>query len=426
MQRGRGPLALAGAAVCAAVMAGPAWAADEPGAYGYDEAARTVKGGATSTDGPRLPAGSTYRDSIRAGQKLYYRVDLDAKSNAYLSTVVVPGPGTKVAGDRVRVRLEDRRAGSCDTEDTGFTSSAAYPRPVTAVVARVIEKDRTSCQEAGSYYLVVEREGAPTADPGPWGLEIGHLTEPAPKAGGPTAAPSQWPSASPPPPQDGPRERHGGTGFHTATGLAQGEWTDTITPGRTLYYWVPVDWGQQLFASADLGSSAKEGAFVGGALSLRLFNPVRSLVTGKDAYYSGKQTSAALDPVPPVAYENRYNAGDSVSGMRFAGGYYLAVDLNPEVVKDYGKGPYGLTLRLTITGDAKNGPYDGPAGEFAVSDASRQAAASGQKSGQRSSGDTADSAMPVVAAAGIGTGTVLVLGLGVWTLAARRSALRSG
>ncbi|MFD9031400.1 hypothetical protein ACFVZW_09660, partial [Streptomyces sp. NPDC059567] len=89
-QRGRmraaGSLvAAAGAAAvfAAAVLPGAAWAAgEEP--YAFDGGATQVEGAASSLDAQQLKAGQSYRDSIKKDGKLYYRVDLDAKQNAYV------------------------------------------------------------------------------------------------------------------------------------------------------------------------------------------------------------------------------------------------------------------------------------------------------------------------------------------------------
>ncbi|MET9426207.1 MULTISPECIES: hypothetical protein [unclassified Streptomyces] len=433
MKRRRGGgKAVAGAVAMGAVVvlgaqtgaAGQARAAGQPAPYTFAEGAQRTKGAASTSEAPRLTAGATYRDSIDRGEKLVYRIDLDAERDAYVSAVAVPEPGAKVAfADGLEVSLQDRDGYECSSNDSKFRS-AEFPRPLAAYAHRTIEKDRSSCQKADSYYVVVERtasEGKGGAEP--WELEIRHQIEPKVKEVGPTAAPSAWPSASPPPPAGGPRERSGGAGFFDATGLTQGEWTDRIEPGQSRFYRVPVDWGQQIFASADIGSSAGQG-FVGSALSMTLFNPMQGEVGTVDSVsYDGKQKAAALDPLPPVRYENRFDSSATFEDMRFAGWYYLRVSLSPEVGEKFGKKPYGLTLRVNVRGEARPAPaYDGPAGIFAVTQDDKERAASGQSGPEAERSDT----MKVVAAAGIGSGTVLVLGLGVWTLLARRRALPTG
>ncbi|MGW7050234.1 hypothetical protein [Streptomyces sp. NPDC054887] len=420
-QRGRGRVAPAVvAALCAAaVLPAQARAADEPGAYAFEPTARTVEGTADTTDAPPLARGGTYRDAIGPGGELFYRVELDAASHAYVSVTAVPRPGTKVSyDDELEVTLQDRDGDSCARDSVRF-GSAEFPRPIGTYAHRTIE-DGASCQQADRYYVLIERTGAGTSSGDPWELEIRHVTEPGVRAGGASEAPRDWPSGVPAPPGGEARDRRGGTGFHSATGLERGEWRDAIRPGETLFYKVPVDWGQQLFASADLGSAAGDGQ-VSHALTMALHNPARGLVDSARAVsYDGRQKSAELDPLPPVAYGNRFDSSDAVNGMRFAGWYYLRVSLSPEVEEEFGPGALELSLRLDVTGDRGKGApaYAGPAGDFQVTDEDLSAAREGQDASAAAKSDT----MRLVAAGGIGAGTVLVLGLGVWTLVARRRA----
>lgn len=426
-QRGRGRVALAGMAAMCAVAALPvqAWAVGKPNPYAFDSEAKTVRGSAVNSDGPPLTAGSTYKDTIKPGEKRYYRVDLDAKANAYVSAVAVPKLATKVGyADKLSVSIEDRSGTKCGDDDAQF-GSATYVRPVAAYADRTIDRDSSSCQDAGAYYVLLERTSEGTSTPEPWDVEIRFASEPGLKSAGPTAPPEDWPSASPAVPGGGPEKRQGGTSFTDATGLTQGEWQDEIMPGQTLFYRVPVDWGQQIFASADLGTSPADDSAqgVGNALVLALHNPARGMVQdASSVYYDGKQKSLAMDPLPPVAYENRYDSG-STSAMRFAGWYYLSVTLNPEVGEEYGMKPIPLTLRVNVEGEAQSAPaYAGPAGDFEVTKDDQEAADSGKSAPEAAKSDT----MQLVAAAGIGAGIVLVLGLGVWTLLARRRTATAG
>ncbi|MGR8009534.1 hypothetical protein [Streptomyces hypolithicus] len=424
-QRSKGGVvtAVVAALVAVAALGGAAHAAGEPSPYTYEPSAKRVEGVQANIDAEELAAGTTYRDSIKPGGKLFYRVRLDATSNAYVSATAVPGPGTKVAySDELKVTLQDRDGNSCSYNTTRF-SSAEFARPIGAYAHRTIDKDSTSCQEAETYFVLVERTSEATSSREPWELEIRHMTEPGVGAGGPTAAPETWPSSSPAPPVGGVQERRGGTSFYSAPGLERGEWRDRIKPGESLFYKVPVDWGQQLFASADLSSAPGEG-HVSNALTMALYNPARGLVdSATDISYDGKQKSTALDPLPPVAYENRFDSSESVGGMRLAGWYYLRVSLNPEVAKEFGAKGLGLSLRLNVRGEAKKGPgYAGPAGDFQVTEDDLSAAESGESTPAADRSET----MQLVAAAGIGAGSVLVLGLGMWTALARRRAHAAG
>ncbi|MER6995380.1 hypothetical protein [Streptomyces sp. NPDC000410] len=415
--RGRVMPAVVAAMCAAAALPGQAWAAGGPSPYEFDGAAKPVKGAEVNSNAEGLDAGSVYRDRIKADGKLYYRVNLDAKTNAYVSVVAVPKQGGKAEyGDGIKVTLEDSSGSECSWRSAAF-ESVGYTRPIAAYASRLIRPDSTTCQQQGAYYVKVERTTEATSAPDDWELEIRHDAEPALKTTGPTEAPEDWPSASPAPPAGGPKKRVGGTSFNNAMSLGQGEWRDDIKPGQTRFYRVPVDWGQQLFVTAELGTSTAGDDYVGNAFALSLDNPARGHVEDNTMSYNGKQASMALDPLPPVAYRNRYDSSDKVSGMRFAGWYYLSATLSPEMAKEYGDKAVPLTLKVNVKGTPEAAPpYDGSAGIFAVTDDDQEAAANGQSG----PGAARSNTMQVVAAAGIGAGTVLVLGLGAWTLLARR------
>ncbi|WP_189543431.1 hypothetical protein [Streptomyces gelaticus] len=421
--RGRAALAAAAAMCAAAALPGQAFAAGEPAAYTFHPGAKEIDGAEASTDASALTPGSVYKSSIKPGEKLYYRLNLDAKTNAYVSAVAVPRGGGKVAyGDGITVSIRDSTDLQCSSEDARF-ESAEFARPITTYAYRIMDKGSSMCQEAGTYNVLIERESKETSAPDEWDLELRYESEPQLKAAGsmPTHAPEDWPSASPEPPTAAPQKRSGGSSYFDATGLETGEWQekDGIKPGQTLFYRVPVDWGQQIFATAYLSNNNASDEFIGNALALSLDNPAHGHVdSAMPLSYSGKPTSVSLDPLPPVAYENRYDSNSSVNAMRFAGWYYLSVTLSPQIAKSYGDKAIPLTLKVKVEGKAKDSPYTGDAGDFSVTQDDKDMARKGQKSSQAARSDT----MKAVGVAGIGAGSVLVLGLGVWTLLARRRA----
>jgi hypothetical protein len=419
---------VAGAVLCAAGLlpSGSAVAAGTPGGSAYDFAPgdRDVVGARSTTGAVALEPGRTYHSSIAQGAKLSYRLELDATTTAYVPvTLVPPANATVTASDGIRVSLQDADGTPCSYASARFGGGLS-PRPVTALGVR--ESGKTLCKGAGIYYLLVERLDATgsgnTVSPGAWDLELAPVTEPRLERAGATTAPEVWNSASPEALAGDPRSRGGGAGFATARGLEQGVWQTGIEPGQTLFYKVPVDWGQQLYATAELGSSSSDGGYVNGALDLAVHNPVRGRVDDVARGYTGSQTTATVSPLPPVEYRNRYAVAEDVRGMRFAGFYYLVVHLSAKTADTFGKGPYGLTLRVRVSGTAHSGPgYAGPPAQhklFEVTRQDRRAAAAGA-AGESGGGDPA---MRALAVAGLGTGTALLILLGVWTVVARRRA----
>ncbi|WP_156727790.1 hypothetical protein [Streptomyces apocyni] len=440
-------MAAALAAICAMAASPGTWVsvAAEPNPYEFAEDTRQVKGVPSSTDAALLEPGATYRSSIGPDDgELYYRVSLDAESAAYVSAVAIPRLGTRVAyGDGLSARLLDATGRTCLGRGSGTArfSAAAYPRPIVASAERLVQPGGRVCQEAGMYHFVVERKRAVSSGAGSgsgsgsgaesWDLELTVAEEPGLKGGGgaTTQAPPTLDSGSGSgsgsgtgsgalePPVGNARERAGGTSFHTAAELGNGVWKDRFRPGQTRFYRVPLNWGQRLSAEATLGSVPGGGSgSVASALHMTLHSPARREVDEQGTSFRGDPVSAALDPLLPVAYENRYGRVGKVREMRSPGWYYLQVTLNPALRERYGDRELGVTLRVGVGGETKSGvEYAGDPGVF-------QVGAAGSQGGSAGDGAYDSGTLRVVAVAGIGTGSVLVLALGAWTLVARRRA----
>ncbi|MFC7881742.1 hypothetical protein ACFUVV_07700 [Streptomyces sp. NPDC057376] len=403
----------------AALPGGAALAAGAPAGYAFAEDARRIDGANSTPDAQPLDPGATYRSSLPRNGTLYYRLELDAASDAHVAVTAVPGAAGEVtAVDGVRVSVQDADGAACSSDSATF-GAARSPRPVTAWGLREIDPGGSRCQDPGTYYVTVERTRPEDSPPDAWDLEITAVTEPRPEQPGETTAPESWDSASPEPPAGEPERRPGGSGFAHATPVGQGAWRDDIRPGQTLFYKVPLDWGRQVYATAELDGSGDRSGYATGALRLALHNPVRGEVDDAAKGYTGRPATVALSPLPPVGYANRYDTDGQVAAMRFAGAYYLVVHLAAQAADDFGQGPFGLTLRVRLGGASQAGPeYAGesrPEGVFEVSAADRAAA-------PEAAGATDDDlALKALAVGGIGTGSALLLGLGVWTAAARRS-----
>ncbi|GGU26631.1 hypothetical protein [Streptomyces daghestanicus] len=432
-RRGSGPrtppgplfrcLATAAAALCltAVLPAGTAGAAGPADGYAFAAGARRVDAADGTAAAARLTAGATYRSSLERDRTAYYGIDLDGAADAYVSVTAVPRSGGEVvAVDGVRVSLRDADGGSCSL-DTATFGAARSPRPVTAWARREITPGATRCQEPGRYYLTVERARPQDSPAGTWDLELTAVSEPGLRRTAATTAPGTWDSATPAPLTGDPVPRRAGAGFAGAVPLSQGVWRAEARPGQTLYYEVPLDWGRQLHATAELGGSDGRSGYATAALSLALHNPVRGQVDSAATGYTGRRATVGIGPVPPVDHDNRYAVTTEQRATRFAGSYYLVVHLAEQLAERFGDGPFEVVLRVQVSGRARTGPaYAGepvPRGVFEATDDALRAAAPEAAGGGGADGDPA---MRVVAVAGIGAGSVLLAGLGVWTVVARR------
>lgn len=384
---------------------------------------KPLAGAATTADAPAMTSGETYRDTIKPGETRMYGITLDAKSSAYASAFALPPADGRVAyGDGIELKLMSADGDDCDSQEAHFGDDGAV-RPVGTAVTRTIDKDESSCQEANQYTLAVHRTSDGSSDPGAWPLELRFVLEPALTTGADGGHVAATQSASPRPLTSGtPRQAAGGTSFATAAAVKTGIWKDKVLPGETRFYKVPVDWGQQATVFTDFSSAKLVGdsAYVGSGVRLAAYNPVRALIDGDTHSYDGTQTSVH-EQLAPVAYGNRAADDRDVARVRFAGWYYFAVTVHPDVAQAV-SGPVGVTLRVDVRGGAQAGPdYAGDARAAGIGvDAHDVASADGAPQSAASGDGGGESVRRFLGFAAFGAGTVLVLGLGAWWLAARR------
>ncbi|MBT2385755.1 hypothetical protein [Streptomyces sp. ISL-11] len=394
-----GMLAATGNAGAAGQTRGPGGVAS----YRMATGAQAVRGSESAGRGPLLrPGARTYTDSIKPGERKYYTVELDAESSAYVSAVAVPRPGSTMGTrDGIDVALEAMDGSPCGAGRHRTFLSAGGAYPIADYAERVV-RTGGSCKEAGTYRFAVERGDAAGGDSAAVPVELKYATGPADRADGLTAS-GGWSSRAPSAPGEPSTAVVGGSGFNDAAELRPGAWRDELRPGETRFYQVSVGAGRQLFADARFAGApgAAASPYVISGVRMGLSNAARGHVMNKTAGYQGKEATLSL-ATPPVT-PGGGAGGDAVRGMRLAGTYYLQVSLNAKVAK-------GASDAVPVTL------------HIGVSDA-RKAVAERRAAGSlpTAAGGGSDGRLRLIGYAGVGTGSLLLLGLGGWTLAARRS-----
>jgi hypothetical protein len=416
------------AALCA-VAALPGAATADPGdlpGYRTAEDAQEVVGAASSADGPRLQHGETYTDRIAPGQQKYYTVKLDSSSQPRISAVALPEPGSEVSSDDgITLTLEATDGTEC-VHDVASFDYDGVAWPLVAWVARLAEQDG-NCQDGGVYNLSVTRQGEDAADQTAWRIELDLMREPGLRAAGPTEAPEveETPTELPQMPTRKPQDIQGGTGFNDAPGMGEGVWKDRLRPGETRFYRVPVDWNQRLALRAEFGTTrvTDEDGVTSDGVQVEFYSPARAHVTGRSGTFWAGEPAALSLLTPPVTYGFRYSYDSGLAAASVAGWYYVAVRAHPGL-DAFVRGKVPVTLRTEFTGRPASGPDyagDASAAGFGVSQEDRDQAAAGLTPQAAERRDT----LAVVGWAGIGAGTVLVAGLGLWALLARRGAVEA-
>ncbi|MEV5505809.1 hypothetical protein [Streptomyces orinoci] len=415
-------LLIAPATPAAATTADPATTTDTATTplpeYRTAPGATTISGALSAGDGPLLKPGA-HTDALSPGERKFYTARLDATSDAYLSVVLAPAPGTTLKPERIRLSLNAPDGRECDAAQAAFADGDSA-HPLALYTVRRLTAGAGACRQSGTYRVILART-ADTADPKApvFPIELKYMAEPGLKPGTRSdslTAPPTWTTQPPTTPTDPPSHpTTGGTGFNDAPPLADGTWHDRLQPGETRFYRIPLNWGQQLSATAELPQTlAPAGFYVANGVRLALNNPARGPVTESTQAYQGKPQTLTLNTAP-VAYANRLrDPADPAAAMRVAGWYYLQVGLHHRL-DEVATGPVPVTLRITITGRPKPAPaYTGdPITAGFDTRANPNAAPPGTGSRPRL----------ILGYTGIGTGTALLLWLGTWRLLARRRHL---
>ncbi|MFG2284694.1 VWA domain-containing protein [Streptomyces sp. NPDC048595] len=395
-------------------------------ADGYRFKGKRVRGTATGTGAPVIAPGQ-YLDSIGPNEERYYATDLDAASTADFSATAVPQPGAAVDSlDTLRTRIAYGTDSSCDSTSEMFGQTEGAT-PLTSGVSRVPSQSGTStCDKAGRYWLVVERKAAKGSDAARWPMELTfHVEQPLAKGVTPAQSEPEYGAGGKDAtlPTGAPKDVTGGTGFNDALGLRPGVWRDKILPAQTLWYKVPVGWGQQLRYDVEFANEPTVRGYSSHTSygATQVYTPFRAPVgsgTGqfsRQVPYNGRLASLSMGTVP-VSWTNRYEAHPDVIPVHHKGDFYLAVTLGAEASQIAENPRIGVVLRVAVLGKGKAGPEAGAS-------AAKADTAPGESGPSADGGDGGGggwSTGRVVALAVGGVGVLLLAGLALAYVRARR------
>ncbi|MET7616293.1 VWA domain-containing protein [Streptomyces sp. NPDC005408] len=340
-------------------------------ADGYRFSGRPVEGALRRDAAPALVPGQ-YLDTIGPGEKRYYAVDLDAESTVDFSATAVPQPGAAVDTlDVLRTSIAYGTDSACETSTEHFFQKEGAT-PLTSAVARIpSEKGTGGCDRAGRYWLVVERQSKKGSDAARWPLELTYATErPLPKGVTPAQSQPEYGAGDKDArlPTGDPRDVTGGTGFNDAQQIGQGVWRDKVLPSQTLWYRVPVGWGQQLRYDVEFANepTVDGSSSVWSYGATQVFTPGRAPVGGgtgefnPQTVYNGRPTALEMGTVP-VAWTNRHESNPNVVPVHSKGAFYIAVTLGAKAAEIAENPQIGVVLRVAVMGDELSGPqHDAP------------------------------------------------------------------
>ena len=332
-----------------------------------------MSGTPNSTGAPALGSGE-WVDTLAPGQTRYYTVTFPALTTPYVTATLVRPVGTfgEDVSDALQMGLETTDGVECgEVNDSRRQTDEVTPLTVTAAFAPMGVKkweypfgsytDR-GCGKPGKYALSVTRSADDAGGPDAFPLELSVLVEPPAKAGG-LPKPQQTVSASdsnaePPTAPDFtvlPGRAPGGAGYTDAGTLRGGVVSDTIRAGETLFWRVPLSWGQRLSYAVRFERTGKDsGATVRTWVDNPLRQYVETLAPGPSSNYYDGDSSGDLtvlrNNTVEVGYRNRDNVRNtSVATVQVAGFYYVAVRMED----DEGLAGSDVPIQVAVTIDGK-------------------------------------------------------------------------
>lgn len=355
-----------------ALTVGLARVADQ-GLRRYEPTGTPITGSKEPLGAPLIAPGQ-YVDALDPAERAYYALDLADGVTPYFAATLVHPPG-EVAGssyDSPTIALYGADGTKCGSKTQGTSQSNGGTASTVVAVPGAAGSDWTGsfsssdggCGTAGHYTLSVERDASGKGQAA-LPLELRVLVEPPPvdRTALPPA-PVGVPAALPAPVLRAPLTPvTGGGSFGTAAELRPGSSTDSIRPGETVYYRVPVGWGQRLAFTAQIPPPQPgEVALPNAPLTALVAGPAREELTLLDGektsdYFSGRYDDDGANlsgSTAPVLFRNRDVDEDALTPLSLAGDHYLVVQLGTS--REHGDVALPLRLAVEVTGEQAGAP----------------------------------------------------------------------
>lgn len=330
-----------------------------------------VTGAASAEGAPVLEEGQ-YLDAIAVGAPRYYRVDLERGETLRVGATLTRGDDGSRRGlegfvDMSTFGADGERCTRQFIPGGGQQGTAPRTGGVLHGPGSWSESLDASC---GSGPVTLEVSWTNASDTGALPMELVVRVEP-PVLTPPPLQPAVTEAISyPEPPRAaGPAVPvAGGGSFNAATELSPGLHSDSMRSGETVYYRVPLEWGQQLavrvdFPASPVGSPVRDdlGSSTYAHLGLNAASrtPVASVSDAQNRSKNVARDGATVHATThPVAYEGRQERVYYEQwGMSEAGDVYVVLSLGRTASTDAGS---GVAVPFEVSVDVVGEPLQGP------------------------------------------------------------------
>ncbi len=339
-----------------------------------------IAGTADPSSAPPVTPGA-WVDELTPGESRSYAVDVTDKTVPVVNAALIAGatqPRLAVPENLI-VTFTDLAGNECARRVVSQTV-ATFTASATTIGARAAQDGASACAQPGRHIVTVQRPIASGQGVNTLEIRFSQIGEPSP---GPKPAPAVAPG-----PAGGQRgdaiSTRGGTSYGDAPNPGTGSWKDTLRVGETLYYRVPVGWGQSLAADVHLrllptsdGGTRRMMPVVEVHDALRVDPLNRKIVQ-----LSGSAAQTVSIETPNI--QSPVQAADQVAPFRIAGSEYLVIN-GAKFLDDSTTATASMRIDLTLGGAQVEGP------RLAVVGAGTSPSATPQRPTPRSTRKTAPS-----------------------------------
>jgi Ca-activated chloride channel family protein len=310
-----------------------------------------ISGTADAASAPAMTPGP-WVDELAPGESRSYAIDVPDHAVPVVNAALIAGATQPRLGvpENLIVTLNDLNGNEC-ARGLASQTVATFTASATVTGARAAQDGATACDTPGSHIVTVQRPS--TGGQGVNTLEILFSQIGVPSA---SATPAARVKAGPAGGTVGtPTATRGGTSYGDAPVLGAGSWKDTLRVGETLYYRVPVGWGQSLSADVrfSLLATSRGGTRrmmpvveVHDALRVDPLNRKIAQLSGSDAKTVSIDTPAVQGPSL---------GADPVAPFRIAGDEYLVLN-GATFLDDSKTATASMRIDLRIDGQQVAGP----------------------------------------------------------------------
>ncbi len=310
-----------------------------------------ITGSGDPAQAPEMTPGA-WVDELAPGESRSYAIEARPGAVPVVNAALIAGATQpRLAGpENLVVAINDSEGNEC-ARGSASQVSKSFTAAATATGPRSVEGGGSACTEPGPRILSVTRQFSGGQGINTLELLLSEIGEPDPAAE-PAAAIEPGPAGGA---RGNPTQAPGGTSYNDAPVLGSGVWTDTIRSSETIYYRVPVGWGQRLTAGVRFSLITTGQGSAGQMQPLVEVHDALRVDPGNRAIAQLTSSAPRNITIDTPAIEAPATATDPVSPFKIAGDEYVVIN-GSDLLGDSQTAAAKVVLDIAVSGDQVEGP----------------------------------------------------------------------